>query len=58
MAKIDWLPILLSLGEEEVARLMEKSPDTASAILAAHENFKKAEEEANALRKEGHDPAS
>lgn len=53
--KILWLPILMDLGEDIVARIMDKSPDTATAILEARENFKKAEDEANDLRKLGHE---
>lgn len=53
--KIQWLPILAELGEKEIARILDKSPDIQSAILEARENFKKAEEEADALRKMGHD---
>lgn len=53
--KILWLPILAELGEKTVARIIEKSPDIQSAILEARENFKKAEEEADALKKMGHE---
>lgn len=53
--KIEWLPILMKLGEDIVARIMDKSPDTAAAILAARENFEKAEDEAKALRRLGHE---
>jgi hypothetical protein len=52
---IQWLPILAELGEEAVARIIEKSPDVESAILAARENFTKAEQEAKDLRKLGHE---
>lgn len=52
VSRLEWLPILVELGEEIVARIIDKSPDTASAIEAAHENFTKAEEEAQALKNE------
>jgi hypothetical protein len=52
---IKWLPILAELGEEAVARIIEKSPDVQSAILEARENFEKAEEEAAELKKLGHE---
>lgn len=50
-----WLPILAELGEDVIARIFDKSPDVKSAILEARENFKKAEDEANDLRKLGHE---
>lgn len=50
-----WLPILAELGEDVVARILDKSPDTASAILEAKKNFELAEEEAEALRRRGHE---
>ena len=53
--KILWIPILSELGEEAVARILDHSPDIQSAILDARENFKKAEEEADALLKKGHE---
>lgn len=53
--KIEWLPILAELGEKTVARILDKSPDVKSALLAARENFQKAEEEADALKKKGHE---
>lgn len=53
--KIEWLPILTELGEEEVARIMDSSPDTATAILEAHANFDQAVVEADALKKLGHE---
>lgn len=52
---IEWLPILAELGEEELARILDKSPDVKSAILAAKENADKAVEEAEALKKKGHE---
>jgi len=52
---IEWLPILTELGEATIARIFDKSPDIQSAILEAGENFKKAEEEAEALRRQGHE---
>jgi hypothetical protein len=45
----------MELGEKGIARIMEESPDMASKILAARENFKKAEEEADELKKMGHE---
>lgn len=53
-SKLEWLPILVELGEDVVTRLLDKSPDAASAIAEARENFQRAEEEAEALRSEGH----
>lgn len=53
--KILLLPILAELGETTVARILDRSPDVLSAIMEAHENFKKAEEEADALLKRGHE---
>lgn len=53
--QIEWLPILTGLGEKAVARIFDKSPDVQSAILEAHENFVKAEQEAKDLRKLGHE---
>lgn len=53
--QMEWLPILAELGEKTVGRIIEKSPDVKSAILAARENFVKAEEEAKALRGRGHE---
>lgn len=53
--KIQWLPILTELGEEEVARIIEKSPDIKSAILKARKDFKTAETEAADLEKLGHE---
>lgn len=53
--KIEWLPILAELGEKTVARILDKSPDIQSAILEARKNFQKAEEEADALKKMGHE---
>jgi hypothetical protein len=53
--KILWIPILTELGEKMVARIIEKSPDIQSAILEARENFKRAEEEADELKKMGHE---
>lgn len=50
-----WLPILTALGEEELARILDKSPDTASALLEAHANFQQAQADAEALRHEGHE---
>lgn len=50
---IEWLPILTELGEKEVARIFDKSPDIQSAILAARENFQQAEQEADALKQMG-----
>jgi len=50
-----WLPILAALGEKEVARILDKSPDVQSALLAAKENFDKAAEEADALARKGHE---
>jgi len=56
MAKtIEWLPILTELGEREVARIFDKSPDIQSAILEARENFQEAENEAGELKKMGHE---
>lgn len=52
--KLDWLPIMIELGEDVLARVLDKSPDAASAIAEARENFTKAEEEAEDLRREGH----
>lgn len=52
---IEWLPILTELGEEEIARILDKSPDIQSAILEAKENFDKAVDEAEALRRMGHE---
>lgn len=54
--KILWLPILTELGEDVVARLIDKSPDVKSAILEAKENFDKAVEEGEALKNKGHKP--
>jgi hypothetical protein len=51
----EWLPILTELGEKEVARILDRSPDIQSAILEARENFQKAEEEADALKRKGHE---
>ena len=51
--KIEWIPILTELGEDVVARIIDKSPDVKSALLEARENFTKAEEEADALRRKG-----
>lgn len=53
-SKLDWLPILIELGEDVLTRLLDKSPDAASAIAEARENFTQAEVEADALRREGH----
>lgn len=53
--KIEWIPILVDLGEAEVARILDKSPDAKTAIMEARENFKKAEEEGEALRRKGHE---
>lgn len=53
--KIEWLPILMALGEKQIARILDKSPDVKSAILEARENFTKAEEEAEALKRKGHE---
>ena len=53
--QIEWLPILAQLGEGVVARIIENSPDIQSAILEARANFVKAEEEAEALKKKGHE---
>lgn len=53
--KIEWLPILSELGEEIVARILDKSPDIQSAILEARENFTKLGEEATELRHKGHE---
>jgi outer membrane murein-binding lipoprotein Lpp len=47
--KLDWLPILVELGEEVVAQIIEKSPDFQSAILAAKEEADKAKSQADAL---------
>lgn len=52
---IEWLPILAELGEKTISRILDKSPDIKTAILEARENFQKAEEEAEALRKKGHE---
>lgn len=52
---IEWLPILTELGEKTIARILDKSPDVKSAILEARENFQKAEDEADALLKKGHE---
>jgi len=53
--KILWLPILTELGEDVVARIIEKSPDIQAAILQGREEFQKAKEEADALKKMGHE---
>lgn len=53
--KIEWLPILTELGEKELARIFDKSPDIQTAILEARESFQKAEQEADALKKMGHE---
>jgi hypothetical protein len=53
--KVNWLPILAELGEEAVARILDKSPDVQSAIMEARENFTKGEQEAKDLRKLGHE---
>lgn len=53
--KIEWVPILAALGEETVARILEKSPDIQTAILEAHKNFEAAESEADDLKKLGHE---
>lgn len=53
--KLEWLPILTELGEETIARILDKSPDVKSAILAAKENFDKAVDEADALKRKGHE---
>lgn len=50
-----WLPILTELSEEELARILDKSPDVASAILEAHANFRQAQRDAEDLRREGHE---
>jgi hypothetical protein len=52
---IEWLPILMELGEKEVARILDRSPDARTALLQAHENFVAAEQEARNLRAEGHE---
>lgn len=52
---IEWLPILAELGEKTVARIFDKSPDVQSAILEAQENFKQAVDEAEALKRKGHE---
>lgn len=54
--KIEWLPILMELGEKTVARILDRSPDVATALKEAHENFVAAEAEAKALREKGHEP--
>ena len=51
---IQWLPILTELGEDIVGRILDKSPDVKSALLEAQENFRLAENEAQALKKKGH----
>lgn len=53
--QIEWLPILTALGEEELARILDKSPDVASALLEAHANFQQAQRDAADLRREGHE---
>ena len=50
-----WLPILTELGEDIVARILDESPDVVSALLEARANFLAAEDEAEALRHEGHE---
>jgi len=52
---IQWLPILAQLGEEEVARILDRSPDIQTAILEARKNFQQAGDEADELRKLGHE---
>ena len=53
--QIEWLPILAELGEKTIARIFDKSPDVQSAILEARENFKRAVDEAEALKRKGHE---
>jgi len=55
VSKVEWIPILTELGEETIARILDKSPDAKAAILAAHENFDKAVQDADALEKKGHE---
>lgn len=52
---IEWLPILAELGEKTVARILDKSPDVKSALLEAKDNFDKAVDEADALKRKGHE---
>jgi hypothetical protein len=56
--KIQWLPILVELGESVIARIIESSPDTKAAIMEARHNFVEAEKEAAALRRKGHETES
>lgn len=49
-SKILWIPIITELGEDIIARLLDKSPDVKTAILEAKDNFDKAVEEGEALK--------
>lgn len=53
--KLEWIPILTELGEDIVARIIEKSPDAKSALLKAKADFEAAEKEAGDLRRKGHE---
>ncbi|MEO6390818.1 MAG: hypothetical protein ABIP75_03140 [Pyrinomonadaceae bacterium] len=53
--QFEWIPILTELGEAEVARLIERSPDTADAIRQAYAHWKAAQTEAANLRELGND---
>lgn len=52
--KLDWIPILTELGEDIVARVIDRSPDIKAALLEAKANFNSAVDEGEALRKKGH----
>lgn len=51
---IQWLPILMELGEDVLARILDKSPNIKSAILEARENFQAAQKEGQDLKDMGH----
>lgn len=50
-----WIEILQTLAAEEIARILDKSPTLEAALDEAAANARKAKEEAEALRNEGHE---
>lgn len=53
--KFLWIPILVELGEDVVARIIDRSPDVASALKEAKANFDVAVTEGEDLRRKGHE---
>lgn len=47
---LNWLPILITLGEAEVRQFLEQSPDVDSAIRDAHAAWAEASDAAHRLR--------